>query len=97
MTVMSSIFLCVELGASIGQFKETYIKRFAYKGNNYQIDLEKPKYRGKPNSWFMDGWNLLTDPLPDRCNKFKLDLDKMTIVRNEEYYEKVIKNSKSKE
>ena len=87
----------LELGNEIGQFKETHIDRFAYKGNNYQINYEKPKYRGKPNSWFMDGWDILKDPLPERCNKFKLDLDKLKITKNEEYYEKIDKSAKSKE
>lgn len=87
----------LELGNEIGQFKEVFIQRFAYKGNNYQINLEKPKYRGKPNSWFMDGWNILTDPLPTRCNKYKFELDKLKIVKNEEYYEKINKNAKGKE
>ena len=85
----------LELGDKIGQFKEIHIDRFAYKGNNYQINFEKPKYRGKPNSWFKDGWNILTDPLPTRCNKFKLELNKMKITKNEEYYEKVNKSTES--
>lgn len=87
----------LELGDKIGQFKETQINRFAYKGNNYQINYEKPKYRGVPNSWFPDGWNILTDPVPDRCNSYKFDLEKLKIIKNKEFYEKVNKSTESKE
>lgn len=72
-------------GAQIGQFKETYIKRFAYIGNNYQTDYDLPKYRGIPKAWYPDGWDILKDPVPKRCNKFIFDRDKLKIILNEEY------------
>lgn len=87
----------LELGTSIGQFKERYIKRFAYVGNNYQIDYEIPKYRGVPKGWFIGGYDILNDKLPDRCNKYKFDETKKQLVANEEYYEKINKSAKSEE
>lgn len=81
------------LGSNIGEFKEIHIKRFAYKGNNYQIDYELPKYRGIPKPWFPEGWNILTDDIPKRCNKYIFENCKLVI--NKEYYEKVNKETKS--
>ena len=77
----------LELGTFIGQFKETKIKRFAYKGNNYQIDYEIPKYRGIPKAWFKDKkFDILKDELPKRCNKYLLDKTQLKLVINKEYY-----------
>ena len=87
----------LELGAKIGQFKEVHIKRFAYVGNNYQIDYEIPKYRGIPKAWFIERYDILKDTLPERCNKFIFNKTKTKLIRNEEYYEKINKNAKSKE
>ena len=77
----------LELGNKIGQFKETFIFRFAYKGNNYQINNEKPKYRGICGWWFPEHWDILRDEVPERCNKYKLENNR--IIENKEYYEKV--------
>ena len=78
----------LELGLSIGEFKEEHIDRFAYKGNNYQINWDLPKYRGIPKAWYKEGWDILKDPTPKRCNKFILDQERLRVVRNEEYDEK---------
>lgn len=80
----------LELGASIGEFKEEHIERFAYKGNNYQINWDLPKYRGIPKAWYKKGWDILKDSTPKRCNKYIFDQSKMRLVRNEEYHEKEI-------
>ena len=75
----------LELGASIGAFKEVHIERFAYIGNNYQINHDLPKYRGIPKIWFKKGWDILNDPVPKRCNRFVLDGSKMRLTKNKEY------------
>jgi len=85
----------LELGTKIGQFKETYIKRFAYVGNNYQINYDIPKYRGITKCWFIEKYDILKDTLPERCNKFIFDQTKTKLIRNEEYYEKINKSAKS--
>lgn len=73
------------LGNEIGQFKEIHINRFVYKGNNYQIDFEKPKYRGVASSWFPDGWNMVTDAVPKRDNKYLFDQENIKLVMNKEH------------
>lgn len=77
----------LEIGDEIGQFKEIQINRFAYHGNNYQINYDLPKYRGIPKAWFKKNWDILKDPIPKRCNKYKFV--NMKLIINEEYYEKV--------
>lgn len=84
------------IGAKIGEFKEIPIKRFAYIGNNYQVDLELPKYRGIPKAWYKEGWDILKDPLPQRCNMYIFDLKKMKIIKNKEYINETQINSKTK-
>ena len=76
----------LELGTEIGQFKEIHINRFVYRGNNYQIDYEKPKYRGVAKSWFPDNWNMLTDPVPKRNNIYLFDTEKLRLKLNEDYW-----------
>lgn len=74
------------LGASIGEWKEEVIKRFVYKGNNYQIDNEIPVYRGIPKSWFKgQKFDLLNQAIPKRCNKYVYDISQNKIVKNKEY------------
>lgn len=85
----------LEIGDDIGQFKEIQISRFAYHGNNYQINYDLPKYRGIPKAWFKESWDILKDPVPKRCNKYIFD--NMKIIENEEYYEKTNKSTKEKE
>lgn len=41
----------LDVGDSIGQFKETFIERFVYINNNYQINDELPLFRGFPKIW----------------------------------------------
>ena len=77
----------LEIGNNIGQFKETVIDRFVYKGNNYQINYEKPKFRGICGWWFPKDWDMLKDPVPQRCNKYIFDNNR--IIENKEYYEKI--------
>ena len=71
------------IGEGIGEFKEERIDRFVYRGNNYQKNWEKPKYRGVSASWFPEGWDLLKDPVPKRANPYKFDSEKMTIEKEE--------------
>lgn len=85
----------LELGTDIGQFKEKYIKRFAYIGNNYQIDYDIPKYRGIPKCWFIGKYDILKDTLPERCNKFVFNQTKSKLIANEVYYEKINESAKS--
>lgn len=76
----------LELGNNIGNFKEVYIDTFVYKGNNYQINDELPKYRGVAKSWFPTGWKMLTDPIPKRDNEYLFDSEKYKIVINGEHW-----------
>lgn len=73
----------LEIGNDIGQFKEIHIKRFAYIGNNYQTDYDLPKYRGIPKAWFPEHWDILKDEIPERCNMYKFENNR--IVINKEY------------
>ena len=76
----------LKLGNDIGDFKEVRIKRFVYKGNNYQIDHEKPKYRGVASSWFPDGWDMFKDPLPKRDNDYVYDRESHKIKVNKDHW-----------
>lgn len=76
----------LEIGNKIGNFKEIVIDKFVYKGNNYQINDEKPKYRGVAKSWFPDGWNMLTDPVPKRNNIYLFDNKKYQLTINGDYW-----------
>lgn len=78
----------LDIGASIGQFKEERIGRLAYRGNNYQIDLELPKYRGVPKGWFEEDWDMLVDELPSRDNAYLYDLESNELKENERHHEK---------
>ena len=72
----------LDIGNDVGQWKikEGY---FAFKGCNYQWDLEIPTYRGMPKKWFPASWDILKDPIPEENNIYKFDLNKMEIVENE--------------
>lgn len=76
----------LELGHKIGQFKEIKIDKFVYRGNNYQINDEIPKYRGVAKSWFPIGWNMLKDPVPKRNNVYLFDKDNLTLKLNGDYW-----------
>lgn len=76
----------LELGTKIGQFKEIHINKFVYKGNNYQINDEVPKYRGVAKSWFPTGWNMLKDPVPKRDNVYLFDVQNYRLVLNKEHW-----------
>lgn len=67
------------IGNDVGQWKikEGY---FAFRGCNYQWDLEIPTYRGMPKKWFPEGWDILKCPLPKSNNNYIFDADRMEIV-----------------
>ena len=67
------------IGNNVGQWKlkEGY---FAFRGCNYQWDLEIPTYRGMPKKWFPEGWDILKCPLPKSNNNYIFDADRMEIV-----------------
>jgi hypothetical protein len=69
------------VGASIGEFEELKIDRFAYIGNNYQINYDLPKYRGIAKAWYKEGFDILKDSLPQRNNVYKFDLAQMKIIK----------------
>jgi len=69
----------LELGTDIGQFKEIKIDRFIYRGNNYQVNFDTPVYRGIPKHWFKAGFNLLTDEVPKRNNKYKFNFKELKL------------------
>ena len=70
------------IGNDVGEWKlkEGY---FAFRGCNYQWDLEIPTYRGVPKKWFPEEWDILKCPLPKCNNNYIFDVDKMEIVINE--------------
>lgn len=76
----------LEIGENIGQFKELKLKRVRYKGNNYQVNDEIPTYRGIPKLWFKKWeeengrcYNILTDEIPSRRNKYKFDMNTLKL------------------
>lgn len=70
------------IGNDVGEWKikEGY---FAFRGCNYQWDLEIPTYRGIPKKWFPEGWDILKCPLPKSNNNYIFDATRMEIVENE--------------
>lgn len=77
------------IGEEIGQFKKIFCEKFKYRGNNYQINNDIPTYRGIPKEWFeafqikfKRAFNLLTDNIPERCNKYIWDWKTLTIKEN---------------
>jgi hypothetical protein len=67
------------LGAEIGQWKIEHSGDVAYKGNCYQWNLEVPTYRGRPKSWFKEGWDILKDDTPIVGNMFEFNEDKIIL------------------
>ena len=69
----------VTIGNDVGQWKikEGY---FAFRGCNYQWDLEIPTYRGIPKKWFPEGWDILKCPLPKSNNNYIFDAERMEIL-----------------
>ena len=64
----------LNIGNDIGQFKlEDKGSYFAFKGYNYQWDLDVPSYRGVPKKWFQEGWDILKDRVPPEGNVYYLD------------------------
>lgn len=63
----------IDHGEEIGQFRidgedkknaGRANQQFAYKGHNYQWNLETPTYRGVVKGSFPPGWDILKDPIP---------------------------------
>lgn len=84
----------LDIGTEIGQFKEEKIKNLRYSGNAYQINDEIPVYRGIPKQWFKSfekthnrPWNILTDSLPERCNVWRFDFNKLKLIKEQIYEE----------
>ena len=78
------------LGKYIGAFKLEVQNNFKYIGNNYQFGDEIPTYRGIPKSWFrsfevMTGrkWDILTDYVPVRLNKYKYLVEENRIEKED--------------
>lgn len=61
------------IGRAIGEWKVEHEGEFAFKGFNYQWDLEPPHYRGKSRRWFKKGWDILKDEIPKEGNLFTFD------------------------
>ena len=68
------------LGTNIGQWKIEHTGDFAYIGYNYQWNLEKPSYRGVPNSWFKDDYDILKDGVPKFGNVYELNHDTLELM-----------------
>lgn len=77
----------IEIGEEIGQFKlEWSGKNFRQKGMNYQKD-GKVSYRGVSKCLFKEGWNLLTDPLPEYIYPYYFNEDKIIVEEDYRYEE----------
>ena len=59
------------IGTGIGEFKIEHQGKFAYRGFNYQWNLDAPSYRGVSKSWFKAGWDILKDKLPSNGNIYE--------------------------
>lgn len=76
----------LDIGESIGQFKEVPVQTLRYKGNTYQVNDDIPVYRGLPKLWFTNWekehgrkYNILTDETPLRANKYKFDMNTLKL------------------
>ena len=66
----------LNIGENIGQFKEENKGTlFAYKGYEYQWDLQVPTYRHVSKKWFPKGWDILKDKIPNTGNLVKFNPD----------------------
>ena len=82
-SIISRVPLDLKIGNDIGEwkFKEGNIAVFK---SCYQWEKEKPKYKGVPSGWFKEGFDILTDELPEQGNIYNFDYDKGDFVRYEE-------------
>lgn len=85
----------VELGDEIGMFKEIRLHKFIYVGNNYQVNDEKPTYRGIPKAWYTDDDDLMTvhQESVTRFNKWIWNPEELKLYRNERSLNEEIKQS----
>lgn len=63
------------LSDKMGDFKIEHKGDFAMIGMNYQWNNENPKYRGVPSKWFLDGYDLIKDGVPQNRNDYELALE----------------------
>lgn len=87
----------LDVGDNIGQFKEVKIDSLYYNGNNYQVGLEEPVYRGIPKQWFKSfakvnkrPFDMAIDGIPPKMNIYAWDWDKLEI-KEIDYEEKIQK------
>lgn len=74
----------LEIGKALGQFKIEHIGDFAYKGYNYQWNVEKPSYRGISKEWFENGFDILKDDVPTMDNnKYRFNTETFQIELND--------------
>lgn len=60
----------LKIGTELGEWKLEYNGDFAFKGYSYQCyDINKVSYKGVPNSWFNEGYDILKDGIPFNNNK----------------------------
>lgn len=69
------------IGEGIGEWKVEREGYFAFKGFNYQWNIETPSYRGKPKSWFAKGWDILKDEIPTRGNMYEFKNNQIREVK----------------
>lgn len=62
-----------KIGKQLGEWKIEHQGKFAYRGFNYQWNLDIPSVRGKPKSWFKKNWDLLKDSVPSESNIYKYE------------------------
>lgn len=78
----------LDIGKDIGQWKLEYHGNFRQVGFNYQkVDTHETAVRGTPKTWFGDDFNILTDKIPLRGNKYKLNRDTLKVEEEVICYE----------
>lgn len=75
----------LKLSDEMGEFKIEHQGSFAMMGMNYQWNKENPKYRGVPSKWFIDGYDILKDGVPENINDYSAEVKddfKIRIIDN---------------
>lgn len=70
-SIISLDKLDINIGNNIGEYKHDHEGLFAFKGFNYQWNLDTPSYRHVSKSWFKPGWDILKDKLPTEGNIYE--------------------------
>jgi len=70
----------IVLSSEMGDFKLEHEGDFAFVGTNTQWNKDRPSYRGVPNNWFKDGYDILKDAVPANSNDYVFDKKERLLV-----------------